>query len=55
MTLLLPDTVERCSLEVEHPFLTEIVLIMNSCFIQYTALPVKTVNVAQKINSFCQE
>ena len=37
MTISIPGTIEKCSLEREHPFLTEIVSIMNSCFIQYNA------------------
>ena len=32
-----------------------VVLIMDSCFIQYNAQLIKYVNVAQKINLFCQE
>ena len=31
----------KCSLEREHPFLKKVVLIMNSCFIQYNAPLVK--------------
>ena len=37
------------------PFLTEFVLFMNSCFIQYNAPLVEYVNVAQEINSLCQK
>ena len=42
-----PDTIGECSLEGVHPFLTKVVLIMNSCFIQYNAPLVKYVSVAQ--------
>ena len=38
-----------------RPFLTEFVLFMNSCFIQYKATLIENVNVAQEINSFCQK
>ena len=36
-------------------FLTEFVLIMNSCFIKYNAQLVEYVSVAQEINSFCHK
>ena len=39
----------------EHPFLTESVLIMNCCFIQYNAPLVEYVMVAQEINLFSQK
>ena len=55
MTILIPGTIGKGSVEREHPFLTEFVLNMNSCFIQYNGSLVENVNVAQKINSFCQE
>ena len=55
MTLSIPGTGEKSSLEREHPFLTEFVLIMNSCFIQYKAPLVEYIKVYQDINSFCQE
>ena len=42
-------------LERERSFLMEIVLIMNGCFFQNNAPRVEYVNVAQKINSCCQE
>ena len=54
-TFLLPGTIGKCSLEGEHSFLTKLVLIVNSCFIQYNALIVKYVIVAQNINSFFQK
>ena len=52
---LIPDTFGKCSPEGLQPFLTKIILIMNSCVIQYNAPLVKHVNVAQLINCFCQE
>ena len=55
MTLSIPGTIEKCSLEREHPFLTEFVLIMNSFFIQYNPPLVEYINAAQEINSFCQK
>ena len=55
MTLSIPGTIEKCSLEREHQFLTEFVLNINSCFIQHNVLLVEYINAAQKINSFCQE
>ena len=51
----IPGTIEKCSLEREHPFLTEFVSTMNSCLIQYNAPLVEYVNVAQEIDSFCQK
>ena len=39
----------------KHPFLTEFVLIMNSCFVQYDAPLEEDIKVAQKKNSFCQQ
>ena len=53
-TISIPGTIEKSSLEREHPFLTEFVSIMNSFFIQYNAPLVEYVNVAQEIDSFCQ-
>ena len=44
MTILIQDTIEKCSLEGVHSFLAKIALIMNSCFIQYNE---QYVNVAQ--------
>ena len=41
-------------LRKKHPFLTEFVSIMNSCFIQYIAPLVEYVNAAEERNSFCQ-
>ena len=37
MTFLVPVTIGKCSWGKEHPFLTEVVLIINNCFIQYNA------------------
>ena len=55
MTISIPGTMGKCKLEGEHPFLTEFVLIMDSCFIQYNAPLKEYINVAQKMNLFCQE
>ena len=55
MTISIPGTIEKCSLEREHPFLTEFVSTMNSCFIQYNAAFVEYVNLAHEIDSFCQK
>ena len=55
MTISVPGTIEKRSLEREHPFFTEFVLTMNSCFNQYNAPLVENINVAQEINSFSQE
>ena len=52
ITISIPGTIEKCSLEKEHPFLTEFVSIMNSCFTQYNAPLVEYVNVAQEMDSF---
>ena len=55
LTISIPGTIENCSLEREHPFLTEFVLIVNSCFIQYNLPLVESVNVARKKKLFGQE
>ena len=55
MTISIPDTIGKCSLEREHPFLTKFVLLMNSCFIEYNATLVKYANATQQINLFCQK
>ena len=55
MTIVIPGTIGRCSLEREHPFLTELDLIMNSCFVQYNASLLDYVKVAQKKVSQYQE
>ena len=38
----------------KHPFLTEFVLIMNSCF-QYNAPLVENTNVAQEVNALSKK
>ena len=35
----------------KHAILTEFVLVMNSCFIQYKAVPKENFNVAQDVNA----
>ena len=55
MSFLIPGTIGKRWLEREHPFLTEFVLIMNSCFIQYNAPLVENVNVAQKVNALSKK
>ena len=55
LKLLIPGTIGKCSRGKEHPFSTEFVLIMNSCFIQYNAPLVEYVDVAQQVNLFCQK
>ena len=55
MTISIQGTIEKGSLEREHPFLTEFVSNMNSCFIQHNAPLVEYVTVAQEIDSFCQK
>ena len=54
MTFLIPGTIGKCSSGKKNPILTEFVLIMNSCFIQYNAPLVEYVSLAQEINAFCQ-
>ena len=46
-----PGYKRKTLLEREHPFLTEFVLIMNSCFSQDNAVLKENVNVAQKVNA----
>ena len=41
--------------EEKHSILTEFVLIMNGCFIQYNAPLVEYIDLAQYMKSFCQE
>ena len=55
MSFLIPGTIGKRYLEREHPFLTEFVLIMNSCFIQYNAPLVENVNVAQEVNALSKK
>ena len=55
MTFLHPGIIGRSSWGKEHPFLTEFVLFMNSCFIRYNAPLVVFVNLAQEINLFRQK
>ena len=50
MSFLITGTIGKPLLEKKHPFLSEFVLIMNSCFIQYNASLVENVNVAQEVN-----
>ena len=52
--LLNPCTIGKCSLERNHPILTELVSIMNSYFVQYKATLVKDVIVAQQIDSLAK-
>ena len=47
MTIIRPSSIGKWSIEKEHPFLTRLVSIMNSWFIQYNALFEKYINVAQ--------
>ena len=54
MIIWIPAIFRKGSIEREHPFLTEFVLIMNSCFIQYNAPLLKHVIVAEKINLIFQ-
>ena len=51
MTFLIPGTIGKRFLERKHPFLTEFVSILNSCFIQYNGPLVENVNVAQEVNA----
>ena len=55
MTFLLPGIIGKRSLEREDPFLTEFVLFMNSCFVQYNAPLVENVNVAQEVNALSKK
>ena len=55
MIFLIPGTIGKRQLEKEHPFLTEFVLIMNSCFIQGNAPLVENVNVAQEVNALSKK
>ena len=55
MTISIPGTIEKCSLERGHPFLTVFVSTFDNCFIQYNAPLVEYVNVAQEIDPFCQK
>ena len=52
MTILIPGTIEKRSWGKQHPFLSEFALIMDSSSIQYNALLLEYVNVAQEIKSF---
>ena len=51
MTLLIPSRIGNRLFERKHPILTALVLIINSCFIQYNAPLVENVNVAQEANA----
>ena len=55
MSFLIPGTIGKRYSVGEHPFLTEFVLIMNSCFIQYNAPLVENVNVAQEVNALSKK
>ena len=55
ITFFIPGTIGKCSLEREHPLLTEFVLSMNSFFVRYNPPLVEYVNVAHWINSFCEK
>ena len=47
ITILIPDTTGKSSLERYHPLLTEFLILMNSCFVQYNEQLEKLVNVLQ--------
>ena len=53
--IFIPDTIGKHYLERENPFLTEFVLIMNSCLIQYNAPLVENINVAQEVNALSKK
>ena len=55
MRFLVPGTIEKRYLERKHPFLTEFVLIISSCFIQYNAPLVENANVAQEVNALSKK
>ena len=55
MTFLIPGTIGKRSLEKDQSFLTDFVLIMNRCFIQYNAPLVENVNVAQEVNALSKK
>ena len=55
LTFLIPGTIGKHLFEEEHPYLTEFVLIMNTCFIQYNAALVENVDVAQEVNALSQK
>ena len=55
MTFLVPGRTGKRQLGREHPFLTEFVLIMNSCVIQYNAPLVEIVNAAQEVNALSKK
>ena len=49
-----PGFNRKMHMRKKHPFLSEFVLSMNSCFNHYNAPLVEYVNLVQKINLFCQ-
>ena len=55
MRFLVPGTIGKRQLERQHPFLTEVVLIINSCFIQYNARLVENVKKAQEVNALSKK